>query len=416
MSPNLVWQRQLLPNGLTVIVYPRPSANTTQMSLSVRYGSNQEPKEAAGTAHFLEHMLAGGSTHRIYLSRGIEDWGGILDFYTDREQVTASLDVLPDKAADAAEVIAELFFGESFEEDKFELERKIIQNELAEVADDPAVKVEELLLENLFRHHPIRRPVGGYSRTVKKLSLTQLTAEYKGNYVPENMALVLSGNISQENQKKVLAHFEKVADTDFAPKKLMSIEGGKPKSVAVEEKSGITQTYLSIGAKTVPSTHKDAPALDLISNLLGGGTSSRLFIELREKNAVTYDVSAAHCKGSDFGYLSVSCAVGRGKAEKARALIHKEFVGLGAILVSAVELEKAKQIMLGGVLRGMDNPHDATEIIEYMEMQFQNEHALKSYLEKVRAVTASDIKNAANQYLSQECLCTAILNPIKQTG
>jgi predicted Zn-dependent peptidase len=384
------------------------------MSLSVGYGSNQEPEEAAGIAHFLEHMLAGGSTLRIHRSRGIEDWGGVLDFYTDREQVTASLDVLPSKAVDAAEVIAELFFGGCFEEDKFLLERKIILNELAEVADDPTVKVEELLLENLFRHHPIRRPVGGYCRTVKKLSLTQLTDEYRGNYVPKNMVLVVSGNIGSGNQRKVSAPFEKLEFAGFTPKQHQPIEKGKPKPVAVEEKAGITQSYLSIGARTIPSTHKDAPALDLISNLLGGGTSSRLFIELREKNAVTYDVSAAHCKGSDFGYLGVSCAVGRGKVKKARALILKEFASLGAMLVSEVELEKAKQIMLGGVFRGMDNPHDSMEIINYMELQFQKEDALKNYLDKVRGVTVGDIQDAANRYLSRECLCTAILNPIKQ--
>jgi len=386
------------------------------MSLSVKYGSTQEPKEAAGIAHFLEHMLAGGSQQRIHRSRSIEDWGGVLDFYTDREQVTASLDVLPQKAADAAGVIAELFFGDSFDDKKVDVERKIILNELAEVADDPAFKIEEMLIENLFRHHPIRRPIGGYKRTIKKLSLTQLTAEHAHNYVPQNMVLILSGNISAESQKKVLAPFIATNKTECTPKKPRPAETSKPKTVTVEEKAGITQSYLSIGAKTIPATHTDAPALDLISNLLGGGTSSRLFIELREKHAVTYDVGTAHCKGSDFGYFGVSCAVNRGKVEKARALIQKEITSLGSELVGEVELEKAKQIMLGGVLRGMDNPHDSMEIINYMELQFQAASALKNYLDKIRAVTANDIKEAVNRYLNEDCLCTAILNPIKKNN
>ena len=89
MSTNLVWHRRNQPNGLTVLFYPRTSANTTQLSLTVKSGSNQEPQQAAGITHFLEHMLAGGSENRIKQSRKIEESGGILDFFTDHEQVTA---------------------------------------------------------------------------------------------------------------------------------------------------------------------------------------------------------------------------------------------------------------------------------------------------------------------------------------
>jgi len=128
MSANLVWHRKTLPNGLTVLLYPRQPANTAQFSVGVKYGSNQEPKDQAGIAHFLEHMLAGGSDERIKLSRKVEDHGGILDFYTDREQVLGTMDVIPEKLPEAALILSELFFGEKFSADKFELERKIILN------------------------------------------------------------------------------------------------------------------------------------------------------------------------------------------------------------------------------------------------------------------------------------------------
>lgn len=145
MPTNLVWHRRTLKNGITVLVYPRQSANTAQLSVGVKYGSNQEPKAQAGVAHFIEHMLAGGSDERIKRSRKVEDYGGILDFYTDREQVLGAMDVTAEKLPEAAAILSELFFGEEFDEEKFEIERKIILNELAEVADDPMVRVEELL-------------------------------------------------------------------------------------------------------------------------------------------------------------------------------------------------------------------------------------------------------------------------------
>jgi zinc protease len=153
--------------------------------------------------------------------------------------------------------------------------------------------------------------------------------------------------------------------------------------------------------------------MDLIGTLLGGGTSSRLFIELREKHAVTYDVSSAHCKGTDFGYFSVNCAVNNSKVEKARALILKELSGLRSENIPADELERAKQIMLGGVLRGMDSPHDSYEIITFMEIQFNSEFGLKDYVAKIKAVSTDDIREAAAKHLNEDNLCTAILNPIK---
>jgi predicted Zn-dependent peptidase len=413
MSANLIWQRKTLPNGLTVLLYPRQPANTAQLSVGVKYGSNQEPKDQAGIAHFLEHMLAGGSEERIKLSRKVEDHGGILDFYTDREQVLSTMDVTPEKLPEAASILSELFFGEVFSAEKFEIERKIILNELAEVADDPSVKIEEMLLENIYRKHPIRIPVGGYPKTVKKLTLEQLIEAHKINYVPQNMILVLSGNVSEANLEETLDGFKDQQGKSAPTRTVPPIETTKPKPLVTGEKAGITQTYLCMGARTINSSHADTPAMDLISALLGGGTSSRLFIELREKHAVTYDVSSAHCKGTDFGYFSINCAVNNNKVEKAQALIFKELTNLREESITMEELERSKQIMLGGVLRGMDNPHDCYEIITYMEMQFGSEYGLRGYVERIKAVTARDIQEAAATYLAEENFCTAILNPLK---
>jgi zinc protease len=410
MSTNLVWQRRTQPNGLTVLFYPRASANTVQLSVTVKSGSNHEPPQAAGITHFLEHMLAGGSENRIKQSRSIEESGGMLDFFTDREQVTATLDVLPEKLPEASAVLSRLLFDDCFVEEKFEVERKIILNELAEYADDPPVRVEELLLENLYRAHPVRRPVGGYPKTVKTLTLKPLMLEHQTKYLPKNMILVLAGYATEKTLHSILTQFE---DCPCGEKTrgTQPPETFKPKHLVEEEKAGITQTYLDVGVRTVSSSHHDSPVLDLMGILLGGGTSSRLFAELREKQAVTYDVSAVHCKGADYGYLSINCAVSQRKLEKTKKLITKELQKLRTDLVSTEELEGAKQIVLGGVLRGMDNPHMTLELINYMEIQFKTEFALENYVAKIKAVTPKDICEVAERYLSPDQLCTVVLKP-----
>jgi predicted Zn-dependent peptidase len=411
MSNGIVWSRSILPNGLRVLYLPKPSANTAQLSVAVEYGSNSEIEAEAGSAHFLEHMLAGGSDKRIQQSRSIESYGGTLNFYTDREYTMSFVDVLPESLPQAAQVLSELLFDNAFEEEKFDSERNIILNELAEVSDDPTEQIDELLLKNLFKTHPIRRPIGGYPKTINQLNLHQLEAIHTAAYEPQNMILMLMGNLSDSQIQAVLKHFKDKPKQQKITKKLHPQETHKPPRETSQKKCGIAQTYLSVGAKTVNTKNPDAPVLDLISMILGGGASSRLFIELREKRALTYDVVTTHSKGLDFGYFSISCAVKNSNLEKTRELVFKEFAQLREELVLEEELERNKKLMLSGILRGIDSPDECQDILAFMEVQFNDEKALSSYLAKIKAVTTKDVLNAAQTYLQEDNFTSAILTP-----
>ncbi len=411
MPTAMSWRRDTLPNGLTVLLFPRQLTNTTQLSVAVEYGSNQEPDENAGVAHFLEHMVAGGSTKRIQLSRNIENSGGILDLYTDHEHMMSTMDFLPEKTAQASFILSQLLFSDGFEEEKFIQERKIILNELAEALDDPAERIEDLLLKSLFKEHPVNRPVGGYPKTVKHLTIDQLIGAHRANYVPENMILILTGNFSEKSIEQVLEHFQDKHSSKKYSKKSYPLETAKPKPLTVKRKAGITQTYLSIGTRTVCSSHKDAVVLDLLSAVLNGGTSSRLFVELREKHALTYDVNSDHNKGLDFGYFNVNCAVKDKNLVTAQKMILNEFSKLKTEKVPSDELERSKNLIIGGILRGMDNPQEALDIIAYLELQYKNEKSLVDYIAKVKAITSENIIDAANVYLDEGTLSTVILQP-----
>ena len=413
MTTAMFWRRNTLPNGLRVLLFPRESANTTQLSIAVEYGSNQEPTEIAGVAHFIEHMLAGGSTKRIQLSRSIENSGGTLDFYTEHECMMSTTDILSGELTEASLVLSELLFNNNFEEEKFRQERKIILNELAEASDDPTVRVEELLMKSLFKNHPVKRPVGGFPKTVKQLTLDQLRNAHTTNYVPPNMILILTGNFSEKTAQKVLKNFEDKTTKETLSRKMYPVEVAKPKPLVVNKKHGIAQPYLCVGARTVCSSHPDAPKLDLISAILSGGASSRLFIELREKNAFTYDVNSDHSTGRDFGYFSINCAVKDKNLVKAKDLILNEISKLRRENVPIDELERSKNLIIGDILRGMDNPQEAIDILAYMEIQFKSEKALVDYIAKIKAVSCENIMEAADVYLREDCLSTIILNSIK---
>ena len=413
MTTAMFWRRNILSNGLTVLLFPRESANTTQLSVAVEYGSNQEPEEIAGSAHFLEHMIAGGSTKRIKVSRSIENSGGILDFYTEREYMMSTMNILPEKLTEASEVISTLLFDDNFDEEKMIQERKIILNELAEASDDPTEKVEELLLKSLYKVHPMKRPVGGFPKTIKRLTLDQLNNAHEMNYVPQNMILILTGNFSEQTSSKIVENFGNKTITKTISRKTLPVESAKPKPLVIKKKAGIAQTYLSMGARTVCSSHKDGPAIDLVSALLSGGASSRLFIELRENQALTYDVTSDHNMGVDWGYFNINCAVKDKNLVKAKNLILKELSKLRTEKVSIDELERSKNLIIADILRGMDNPQQSSDILAYMEIQFKNEKSLVNYIGNLKAVAADNIIEAANTYLSENCLSTVLLKPAR---
>jgi predicted Zn-dependent peptidase len=279
--------------------------------------------------------------------------------------------------------------------------------------DDPAERIEDLLLKSLFKEHPVKRPVGGYPKTVKQLTIDQLIGAHRANYVPENMILILTGNFSEKSIEQVLENFSGKHFSEKYSRMSYPLETAKPKPLTVKRKAGITQTYLSIGARTVCSSHKDAVVLDLLSAVLNGGTSSRLFVELREKHALTYDVNSDHTKGLDFGYFNVNCAVKDKNLATARKMILNEFSKLKTEKVPSDELERSKNLIIGGILRGMDNPQDALDIIAYLELQYKNGEALIDYIDKVKVINSENIIDAANVYLDEGTLSTVILQPKK---
>jgi zinc protease len=414
MRNGLVWQRDVLSNGLRVLYLPKSSANTVQLAVAVEFGSNMEVEAEAGSAHFLEHMLAGGSEERIQKSRSVESFGGSLNFYTDNEFTMSFADVLPESLPQTAQVLSELLFDASFDEKQFTSEREIILHELSEDLDNPAILINELLLKNLFKKHPISRPIGGYPKTLNKLTLKQLQTTQLTTYTPQNMILLLMGNLSNNQIQDVLKHFENKPSQQqkpISPNKFSSQKTAKQSKKASKVKRGITQTYLNMGTKTVNAKHEDAPKIDLISMILGGGASSRLFIELREKRALTYDVAAIQRKGLDFGYLNIGCAVKNTNVNKTQKLILTELTKLQTEKISEEELERNKKLIQRGLLRGIDSPDDCQDILAYMEIQYNHEKALTNYLNNIKTVTTTDILNAAQTYLQKDNLTTVTLKP-----
>ncbi|MGD0406452.1 MAG: pitrilysin family protein [Candidatus Bathyarchaeia archaeon] len=413
MNRSLSWERKVLSNGLTVLLYPRLSGMTTQLSVAIKYGSNDDLPEKSGNAHFLEHMLVGGSPKRIKLHHEIEKLGGCSHFETYDEFTFSSMDTLSGKIAEASKALSGLLFDSTFEKDKLELERKVILNEIAEAHDNPQDLIRETLIKCLFKHHPLRNPVLGLKKTINQFTIDSIKKAHQNYYVPQNMILILTGNFSNKETETVLQDFQDRENNGSISRRNRKLEDSKPKKEVIIKRSGLTQAYLSFGLRTAPARDIDTPSLDLIESILGIGESSRLFVELREKRALTYDFEATNVSGLDYGYFSVSCPVGIKSLNLTQTLIHDELQKIKNYLVTKNELDKSKNLLLGDIFRSIDSSQALPRILTEMEIQFENKNALINYTNKILSLTEQNISDTANKYFQEENYSTAILTPKK---
>ncbi len=411
MDNGLLWQRDILSNGLTVLQYPRLSALTAQLSVAIKYGSNDDPDAKAGCAHFVEHMLVGGSQKRIRLHHEVEQLGGCSSFETSAECTFTSIDVFPDKLNDASRILSGLLFDGEFIDEKVELERKVILNEIAEAADNPHDKVAESLIKCLFKRHPIRNPVLGTKKTIQQLTQKEIKSAHETHYQPQNMILILTGKFSKADVDSVLNDFNDKRNASLIKKPTHPIEKGTPKKEASIKRSGLGQAYLCFGLRSPPAKEPDALVLDAINAIIGLGESSRLFVELREKRALTYDFASMNISSLDHGFFTVACAVQPKHLQQTQQIIRSELDKLKTDGASEAELEKSKNIVIGDILRAMDNPHELPRLITDTEIVYGNQSGLQEYLNKLRAVTTQNIQQVANKYFQDKNYSTATVVP-----
>jgi predicted Zn-dependent peptidase len=410
MNGSLSWKRKILSNGLTVLLYQRPVAMTAQLSLAIKYGSNDDSEDKIGTAHFLEHMLVGGSQRRIKLHHEIERLGGASNFETSKECTFSMLDVFPERLPEAAKVLSGLLFDNRFEKDKLEHERKVILNEIAEASDDSWDKTAEALLKCLFRKHPAKNPIMGSKKTVRQTALRDIEEAHENYYSPRNMILILTGKYSDEAADSLLEDFQNRENSGSTSRQKRTIEVGRPKN-ALMRKAGINQAYLSFGLRTPPAKDPDIPAIELINAILGIGESSRLFVELREKRPLTYDFDSVNVTGLDFGYFSIDCAVKAKSVEQTQNIIQEELQKLKNHPVPKDELAKSKNLLLSDVFRSVDYPHTLPRILTDSELYFENENVLVHYLDRIRSLSERNVTEVANKYFQESNYATVITTP-----
>ena len=402
-----------LPNGLRVVLAPMPG-NSTAVIVMSGTGSRYEDKRENGLAHFLEHMFFKGTRRRPSakaISEELDALGAVYNAFTAKERTAYFAKVSKQYLDTALDVISDIFLNSKLPEKEITKERGAIIQEVDMYEDMPMRTVDNVFDELLFgAEHPLGRTILGPKENIRSFTRKDFSAYMKRNYTPLNTVVCIAGAF---DEKKVLAKVRKefgILPHGNPPSCITFASEQNAPRIAIKEKK-TDQTHFILGVPAYPYLHKDEFALAVLSTILGGGMSSRLFLEVREKRGLAYSVHSWVERYPDTGYLAVQAGVEHGKLEKTVQTILAEFKKIKKTNVSKQELEKAKNYIKGTLTLSLETSdeiagHAATSMINLGRVR-----SLDEILKGVDAVSAADVARVARDLLRTDKLNLAIIGP-----
>lgn len=387
-----------MPNGLRIITSHRPEIETVSLGVWIKTGSACEKGEVNGISHFLEHMVFKGTKNRdlIQISEEIEDVGGQINAYTAREFTSFYAKMLKNDTELAIDVIADLILNPTFPRSELSKEREVVVQEIKSSIDTPDDIIFDYFQETAFPDQPIGRTILGPVEKVRSFTAETLKQYLSSNYAADNMLVCAVGNIDHHQfVNMVMPRFASLQE-----KSNFSIEPQVYKGGFTSEKRDIEQAHVLLGFKAFPYFDEHYYPCMILSNILGGGTSSRLFQEIREKRGLVYTVYSFANSHTQNGLLGVYAGTGAKELPQLMPVICDEIKKLCDSRVSAKELKRAKVQMKAGMLMALESSSSLAEILARQMLIYNRIIPVEEMVRRIDCVTLDDIQNVAQAIFS----------------
>ena len=410
------FQKTALSNGLRVITAPMADNPSVTVLIMVEAGSKYETKEMSGISHFLEHMVFKGTPRRPTasdISRELDSIGAHYNAFTSQEYTgyyakadARHLDLILD-------VVADMYQNPLFDEEEIAKEKGVIIEELRMYKDLPQQHVHDVLSGLLYGDQPAGWPVIGTEETIASFSREDLLRYRAAHYVGSATAVMVAGSFDEAAlPAKLERAFAKIPTSQKEPKLLVH-ESQLAPAVRVEEKQ-TDQTHLVIAVRTFSIADPRIPAMQVLSAILGGGMSSRLFSKLRDELGICYYVRTSHDPSTDHGDLTISAGVDNSRVEEAVKQILAECSRLKAEPLPPAELQKAKDYLSGTTMLELETSDARAEFCGYQEILKGRPEAPEDILARVNAVSAADVQALANDIFVDAGLNLALVGRSKE--
>ena len=407
-------RKTTLGNGLRVVTCEMAHTRSASINVFVGVGSRYESAEQVGISHFIEHLLFKGTKRRPTpgeVSATIENTGGILNADTGQELTGYWCKVAEPHFQQSLDLLIDMLRNSLFEQKSIEKERMVLIEELNMINDYPDYRVDALIDEMLWPDHPMGREVGGTKESVHSITRDMMLEHLARYYTPANIVISVAGNVPHQ---KVVGQAEALCDgwPSGNPQGWMPVSHTQSEPQLRLEYRGMEQVHLSIALPGMALEHPDRYALDLLSVILGEGMSSRLFVELRERQGLAYDVHSGVAHFLDCGAFVVTAGVDPKRVYEASQTILAQMSDLKDG-VPEEELEKAKRLSTGRLLLRMEDTRVVSSWIGTQELLLGHIHDTDHIVEKVNRVTVDEIRHVANKLLVTERLNMAVVGPCR---
>ena len=389
-----------------------PDARSASVVVYVGVGSRAETKANAGSSHFLEHMVFKGTANRpsaSEISQQIEGVGGSVNASTDREATVFSAFVPARHHLLALDIVADMVRAPLLREADVESERNVIVEEIRMYRDQAPDRVHTLIDELLYPNHPLGWEIAGREKVVLGLTADGLRSFMESQYAPSRIVVAIAGRVDvEEAVTAVTARFGDVAPRPAPPVRPVT----KPSRTRLRTlaKRG-EQAHVCIGWRGVPQHHPDKFVLDMLNAVLGEGMSSRLFLELREKRALAYDVHSFVANHSDAGHLVIYAGVAPTRAREAVAAALDEVARLREDPVPEAELLRMRDFVKGRIELRLEHSRGVSSWLAGQELFLGRIRSVEELSAIIDGIGAADIQRAARQYLRPELAYLAAVGP-----
>jgi predicted Zn-dependent peptidase len=413
------FKKTVFENGLTLVTECLPEFQSLALGVWVKIGTRHEGPSIAGASHFLEHMLFKGTKKRtaLEIAREIDQVGGDFNAFTTRDHTCFHLLLLNRDCDLGLEILGDVLMNSNFKTEEFERERQVILQEISMVEESPEEIAHDFYFEKIYGGHGLGRPILGTQKSIQKMRRADVVQFFLNHYRPDQLVFSVAGAISHEDVKrklKPLAQMKWPGRTGKEPK--VETEWMTPAPPKLQQgswwvKRPTEQVHLLWGVPGLPYDSSDRFAASLLNTYLGGGMSSTLFQEIREKNGLAYTVYSSLSPYVDTGVFSVYAATSPQKVGLCLKLIEKCLQDVMKKSLSQKELRLVQENLKGSILLSADSVESRMMSIAKNEMYLKQYLSIDEVCRRIDQVTPSELKRVAQSLFQKEQRSLFALGP-----
>jgi predicted Zn-dependent peptidase len=402
-------ERTVLPNGVRVITERMPRVRSVSVGVWIGTGSREEAVHQSGISHFIEHMVFKGTKNRSaeQIARSVDSIGGGLDAFTSKELVSYNVKVLDDHLPQAFDIVADLVRNPLFEKADIEKEKGVILEELKMEIDNPEYLIHEIFSSNFWKGHALGRPILGTRQTIRGFDQDKVERYYQRFYTPKNILVTAAGHLTHKRMLQLVEDHFSDLKTGAVP-----AAAGPPTPHAplvFRNKSSLEQVHVYMGVPSIAMPHRERFACYILNAILGGGMSSRLFQNIREKQGLAYTVYSELSMYRDAGCMLIYAGTSPRTAGRVVDSVVQELGAMVEHRVTPEELRRAKDHLKGSFVLGLESTSSRMGNLVRQELYFQRFFSINEMLNSVERVTAEEVQNLAAQFFDPKRMAVAML-------